>query len=170
MRRRGYLATIAFGIALIGGSPGPRARPVIVWNASASATIGLYRVVSTKTIRVGDLVIARPPLELASLFAERGYLPAGVPLLKRIAAMAGSVICRQGLDVSIDGRVIVRALANDRIGRLLPVWSGCWPLSTGEVFLLMADVPASLDGRYFGATPTSSIIGKAVPLWTWPAS
>ena len=27
-------------------------------------------------------------------------------------------------------------------------------------------VPDSLDGRYFGPLPASSIIGRAVPLWT----
>jgi len=28
------------------------------------------------------------------------------------------------------------------------------------------DVPDSLDGRYFGPIPTSSVIGRALPLWT----
>jgi type IV secretory pathway protease TraF len=27
-------------------------------------------------------------------------------------------------------------------------------------------VPDSLDGRYFGPIPTSSVIGRALPLWT----
>ena len=27
-------------------------------------------------------------------------------------------------------------------------------------------VPDSLDGRYFGALPVSSIVARAVPLWT----
>ena len=28
------------------------------------------------------------------------------------------------------------------------------------------DVPDSLDGRYFGPIPASSVIGRALPLWT----
>jgi type IV secretory pathway protease TraF len=31
---------------------------------------------------------------------------------------------------------------------------------------LNADVPTSLDGRYFGPLPLSSVIGRALPLWT----
>ena len=45
-------------------------------------------------------------------------------------------------------------------------WSGCRTLRDGELFVLNADVPASLDGRYFGPSLVSSVIGRAVPVWT----
>ena len=48
----------------------------------------------------------------------------------------------------------------------MPVWSGCRVLKDGEVFLL-ADHPKSFDGRYFGVTKTSRIIGVTRPLWTF---
>ena len=35
----------------------------------------------------------------------------------------------------------------------------------GEAFLLMAEAPASFDGRYFGVTKVSDIVGKAHLLW-----
>lgn len=29
------------------------------------------------------------------------------------------------------------------------------------------DEPANFDGRYFGILPMSSVMGRAVPLWTF---
>jgi type IV secretory pathway protease TraF len=40
------------------------------------------------------------------------------------------------------------------------------PLSGGEFFALNADISTSLDGRYFGPLPLSSVIGRAIPVWT----
>jgi type IV secretory pathway protease TraF len=59
------------------------------------------------------------------------------------------------------------ALDADAAGRPLATWTGCRLLPSDEVFLLMPDVPASLDGRYFGPLPRSAIIERLVPLWTW---
>ncbi len=62
--------------------------PSFVWNASASAPLGLYRVEQTKAaLGKGDLVLAWAPESAHRLAAERGYLPESVPLTKRIAAM-----------------------------------------------------------------------------------
>ena len=36
----------------------------------------------------------------------------------------------------------------------------------GEIFLMNPTVPDSLDGRYFGPLPVTSIVARAVPLWT----
>ncbi|MGK9235763.1 S26 family signal peptidase [Inquilinus limosus] len=140
--------------------------PPFVWNASASLPMGLYRVLAVDHLAVGDIVLARTPAALVPLFAKRGYLPAGVPLLKRVAALPGSTICRDGLRILIDGIAAGRALGRDRLGRTLPVWQGCRVLGDREVFLMNRGVPDSLDGRYFGPVPLGSIIGHAEPLWT----
>jgi len=161
-----FLLTIA-GIAALVGPRLIAARPIVVWNVTASAPIGLYRVVGSDDLRRGDLVLTSPPPTFVTLFAERGYVPAGVPLLKRVAALAGSTVCRQGRVVSVDGAAVAEALLTDAHGRALPIWNGCRPVGPDEVFLLVPEVPASLDGRYFGVLATSAIIGRAVPLWTW---
>ena len=142
-----------------------------MWNTTSSAPIGLYRVfpVGSAPLSNGELVLARPDTASARLYAQRGYLPLGVPLLKRIAAVVGEVVCEHNGALSIDGRHVADALAVDGAGRSLVAWNGCRPLCNGEIFLLMADVPTSLDGRYFGPTPIASVIGRAVPLWTPPA-
>jgi type IV secretory pathway protease TraF len=83
-----------------------------------------------------------------------------------VAATAGDVVCASGDALFIDGRLAAKRLASDRIGRPLPQWEGCETLGAGEVFLLMAYVPDSFDGRYFGVTERRNIIGRLVPLWT----
>jgi type IV secretory pathway protease TraF len=86
-----------------------------------------------------------------------------------VAAVPGQVVCRQGLELRVDGARIALARWRDRRGRELPDWQGCRPLGAREVFLL-APHPDSLDGRYFGPTPRRFVLGRAVPLATWSGS
>jgi conjugative transfer signal peptidase TraF len=171
-RLRNFLstpATIALcgavAILALGNTPSPR-RAFFVWNATASAPVGLYRVTHGRALSRGDLVLALPTPPLAAFADARGYLPRGVPLVKRIAAVAGDDVCARGNAVFIDGRLAAARLAADLEGRPLPAWSGCRTLRSGEVFLLMAKVRSSFDGRYFGPTQVSQIIGKLDPVWT----
>ncbi|AZG78399.1 MULTISPECIES: S26 family signal peptidase [Methylocystis] len=140
--------------------------PLVVWNASASVPIGLYAVQPIGDLAVTDLVVARPPAPLADWLTERHYLPKGAPLIKRVAALPGQKICRDGLAVSVDGIVMTQAREQDHADRPLPVWSGCFVLLPGEAFLLNWNEAASLDGRYFGAFPIEGVVGRAAPLWT----
>ena len=146
--------------------PSSPSRAIIVWNASASAPIGLYRVKQGRALARGALVLAVPAPALAAFAGARGYLPAGVPLVKRIAAVAGDDVCARGAALFINHRFAAARLASDRKGRALPAWSGCRALQSGEVFLLMANVRDSFDGRYFGPTRASQIVGVLEPLWT----
>ncbi|QTC90298.1 S26 family signal peptidase [Brevundimonas goettingensis] len=137
---------------------------LLVWNASASAPIGLYRVDPVSPARVGDRVVTDHPPQVADLLAMRGYLPLGVPLIKTVAAVAPARVCRSGETVSIDGTPVAEAKRADRLGRPLPAWSGCRILAADEVFLLTADVADSLDGRYFGPSAKRAIRGVAHPI------
>jgi type IV secretory pathway protease TraF len=65
-----------------------------------------------------------------------------------------------------NGRHVATAQPIDGRGRPITSWSGCRTLGDGELFALDADVPTSLDGRYSGPLPLSSVIGRALPLWT----
>ncbi|EZP68895.1 TraF peptidase, Serine peptidase, MEROPS family S26C precursor [Sphingomonas paucimobilis] len=138
---------------------------LLLWNASASAPIGLYRVNPIARPAVGDMVAVAPPPALARFMAERHYLLVGVPLLKHVAARPGALICRRDRAVTIDGRSVAVARASDSRGRPLPIWRGCRVLRSDELFLLNA-APDSLDGRYFGPIPAASLIGRATPILT----
>jgi conjugative transfer signal peptidase TraF len=146
---------------------GPKPAPSLVWNASESVPIGLYRVQPAGKLTVTDLVVAMPPEPLATFLAEGGYLPRGVPLIKRVLALPGQTVCREGLAIMVDGIEMAMARERDSRGRPLPVWQHCRVVAHGEVFLMNWDEPSSLDGRYFGALAASSIIGPAEPLWTF---
>ena len=80
-------ATLASGAgfaALFGAVALVSPQPRIVWNASPSMPLGLYRIHVGARPLAGDLVLIDPPEEVARLLAARAYLPHGVPLLKRV--------------------------------------------------------------------------------------
>ena len=170
-RRRGHcrpcvpLALAGLGLAALGFAVLAEPAPRLVWNATASAPVGLYWISRTAPAR-GDLVLAGLPPDARRLAADRGYLPAGVPLVKRLAAVSGDVVCAVGDAVFVNGRQAVTRRARDPSGRVLPRWTGCRTLAADELFLLMADVSGSFDGRYFGPVRRARIIGRLVPLWT----
>jgi len=164
MKRAAVLGWAGLALAALALGPVAARAPRLIWNASASLPIGLYRLEPTRAAAVGELVAYRPAPELSRVFAERGYLPDGVPLLKPVAATPPSVVCRQGLRIVIDGRTVAMALEKDRAGRLLPRWSGCITLGPEAVFLLAPDVPDALDGRYFGPIDRRDLLGRLVPI------
>jgi conjugative transfer signal peptidase TraF len=163
-RRMGALSVAALGVALT--AVPPLDPPLLIWNASASVPVGLYVVERPIGLRVADIVVVRPPEPLAEFLADRAYLPRGVPLLKHVSALAGQSVCRNSLAVTIDGAAIGDARERDIRGRPLPSWQGCRVVSADEVFLMNPRSADSFDGRYFGPLPASSVIGRAIPLWT----
>jgi conjugative transfer signal peptidase TraF len=166
MTRSATLITISIAIVAQAFSMWAKPAPRLLWNATASVPIGFYGIESIDQLAVTNLVVALPPNSLAAFLAERGYVPLGVPLIKRVLAIRGQSVCRNELVVSVDGIGMGMARARDRQGRPLPVWEGCRAIAHDEVFLMNWDEPASFDGRYFGPIPFRAIIGRAKPLWT----
>ena len=138
----------------------------LIWNATASAPIGFYTIETADTLDVPELVALMPPEPLERFMVERGYIGRGVPLLKRVLGLPGQRVCRSGATITVDNVEMGDALERDRMGRDLPVWQGCRIIRDGELFLMNGQVRDSLDGRYFGPVPASSIIGRALPFWT----
>ncbi len=158
------IATAAIGLGVMLGSAAFPPTPRLVWNASASAPIGLYAVSPGTLAEPGDMVIARLPAPYRRVAATRRYLPMNVPLVKRVSAAAGDEVCALGKEIFVNGRWIAERRLADGAGRPMPMWSGCVRLRGRQLFLLM-DAPASFDGRYFGVTEGDDIIGKARLLW-----
>jgi len=141
--------------------------PLYIWNASASVPIGLYRLRPADQFQVTELVAVQPPEPLATFLDLNGYLPIGVPMLKRILALPGQTVCRIGLTILVDDIAMGEARDRDGRGRPLPKWQGCRVVRDDELFLMNWQSVDSLDGRYFGFLPASAVIGRALPVWTW---
>lgn len=150
-------------VALL-GTIAVRPGPKLVWNATASMPIGLYVIGSTRDPALGDTVLARVPETWRTLADRRTYIPAGVPLIKRVAGVPGDRVCAWGPRISVNGRQLASRLAHDAQQRALPWWEGCLTLRDGAVFLLSPD-PSSFDGRYLGPTLRGDILGRARLVW-----
>jgi conjugative transfer signal peptidase TraF len=160
--RMATILTTFTAVALVLSTMG-EATPAYIWNVSKSVPVGLYQLQPIGRLAVTELVAVRPPEPLATFLDLNGYLPIGVPMLKRVLALPGQTVCRKGLTISVDGIDVGDALSRDSRGRPLPVWQGCHAV---ELFLMNWQSEDSLDGRNFGFVPNSSVIGKALPVWT----
>ncbi|MEQ1930137.1 MAG: S26 family signal peptidase [Parvularculaceae bacterium] len=156
----------AVSIAVLGLAMDHEFTPRFVWNASASAPIGLYAIKVGTRPRIGDFVLVEPEPGLEGFITERGYLPPKIPLIKRVAALPGDEVCRQNQAILVAKIHVADALFMDSVGRKMPVWSGCFTLKSDEMFLLNPH-EKSLDGRYFGATKSNDVVGVAVPIQVW---
>ncbi|WP_246892630.1 S26 family signal peptidase [Achromobacter xylosoxidans] len=163
----------AVGLAALAWASFVHPLPRLIYNPSDSVTVGWYRVDPLghgagslpRPLSVGSIVLTTLPPDAVALAAQRGYLPARVPLLKRVGAIAPQEVCIAGRIVRIDGVPSAAVLPADRWGRPLPSWQQCRRLEPGELFLLSMTNPASFDSRYFGPVSASAVIGVAHPVW-----
>lgn len=157
---------LAAGAALIGAlslATAGGARPLLLWNRTASEPEGLY-VSGAGSVSVGAL-IAFPAPSAAFPYADghMGYLRR-VPILKHVAAVSGDRVCTANDRLEINGRVRAPILRQDRRGTALPRWDGCRRLRDGEVFVFSDRIPNSFDSRYFGLVNRAEIVGVFRPL------
>ena len=102
LRARLVLAGLAAcGLAALAWAAFVQPPPRRVYNPSDSVAVGWYRVdpLDHRTssppspLSVGSIVLTRLPADVAALAAQRGYLPARIPLLKRVGAVAPQHVC-----------------------------------------------------------------------------
>lgn len=174
LRARIVLAGLsACGLAALAWASFVHPLPRLIYNPSDSVAVGWYRVDPLghgagslpRPLSVGSTVLTTLPPDAATLAAQRGYLPARVPLLKRVGAVAPQTVCVFDALVWIDGVPMAAVRPADRLGRPLPSWRQCRQLRPGELFLLSVTNPASFDSRYFGPVSASAVIGVAHPVW-----
>ncbi len=163
--RRVLLAVISAAAIVALTIPVTGSSAQFVWNLSPSAPRGLYRI-ERGGWSVGDRVAVLPSDNLGVDLAARGVLPNGKLLIKRVVASTEDRVCRQQLEVRINDRVVAQAKPMGSNGSRLPSWQGCTTLADGQVFLL-GDTAESYDGRYFGITYATNILGRAVDVVTF---
>jgi conjugative transfer signal peptidase TraF len=176
MSRRVLFAGMGIGLASLCApafmSISAHENVLVVYNPTDSVPRGWYRVGridNAVSLHVGSIVLARLPADAASFAKQRSYLPSGVPILKRVGAIAPQSVCVREQLVHIDGALVATARTHDGAHRPMQVWLQCRPLAEGELFLLSDTNPASFDSRYFGPIAASDVLGIARPLLTWSA-
>jgi conjugative transfer signal peptidase TraF len=142
--------------------------PLLVWNASPSVPIGLYRLTSRPS-QTAALAVIRLPEPLRILAETHGYLRKGALLIKPVVAGAGDTVCRHGALVTVNGRIMARARTIDSAGWSLPAWSGCFRLGANDILVLSSD-PDSFDSRYIGPIDRAHVVGFALPIWVRQAA
>jgi conjugative transfer signal peptidase TraF len=165
-RNRTLVMTVG-AVAILAGTIVAMPSPIYIWNSSESVPLGLYRMRTASNYYVTDLVAVQPPEQLATYLDRHGYLPTGVPMLKRVLALPGQTVCRTESTITVDGIEMGEARERGRRGQRLPVWEGCDVVGDGELFLMNWQAADSFDGRYFGMTPATAVIGRVLPVWTW---
>ncbi len=163
-RRGAILASVGLSAFMLTAVSVFETPSLLLYNQSPSAPIGVYWVDDSAKVYVGDLVAARVPEPLRSLFVERGYLAENVPVVKRVVASEGDHVCLRGGAIYLNSDRLAEPLETDSLGRPMPVWRGCRVLQRDEYFLAMTDILASLDSRYFGPVRGSELIGRARPI------
>jgi len=166
-RQIGLLLLVALGVGLTTAAFWQRPSSKIIYNPSMSAPRGWYVIKSATKMHRGDFALVQLPAPIARLADQRRYLPKTVPLLKNIGAVAGDRVCEQHGLVRINDVPIARSLARDGAGRALVAWTDCRQLNAHELFLLGTTSAASFDSRYYGPISVESVIGVAIPVWTW---
>jgi len=117
MRSRTATILMTFtAVALVLSTMG-EATPAYIWNASKSVPVGLYQLKPAGRLAVTELVAVRPPEPLATFLDLNGYLPIGVPMLKRVLALPGQTVCRKAASlralVSTNGADLVHVTVFD---------------------------------------------------------
>jgi conjugative transfer signal peptidase TraF len=154
------LALSAFAVATLAAKPLINPVPLFIWNASNSVPIGWY-FVSKRQPNLGEIAVIRPPEWVEIYASARGYLPLQTPLLKPVRAIKGSIVCRFGRYVFIDGKLVAKAKYLDTKHRMLPVWKGCRILKSDDIFVLGMHRD-SFDSRYLGPINRIQVLGTAV--------
>jgi type IV secretory pathway protease TraF len=140
--------------------------PPIIINETISMAKGTYvRTGDAQSLKRGDIIAMPMNASAESYLGEKLGYPKDTMLIKRVAGLSGDVMCRQGIEVSINTQTVYAA-PRDSGGNVLPPWSGCHVLLPNEVFLL-GDHASSFDSRYFGPVTKPELSGTYKAVMTW---
>jgi len=141
------------------------------FNVTESMPRGLYQTrARASEVRIGELVCFGSEHVKAPVEARR-YLGGRLPMLKVVAAVAGSIVELDAAtrELTIDGRAVPCSEIHDRdsAGTLVPRVRYPLVVPQGSVWLMSLH-PFGFDSRYFGPVAIEALVcSDARPLWTW---
>jgi conjugative transfer signal peptidase TraF len=134
-----------------------RTGDLVVYNHSRSIPVGLYVRIGVSPTGASIVTVRARDVALDEAVA-RGFDGQNDRFIKRVAALAGDIVCADGDVILINGRHAAERRRKNSTGSILPRWEGCIALSADELFLL-GDTPDSFDSRYWGPVRRSLIEG-----------
>ncbi|MEM8952069.1 MAG: S26 family signal peptidase [Pseudomonadota bacterium] len=159
-----FTATIT---VLVGMASLASETPWVLYPYTPSLPLGLY--VRTLDARaVGSIVAFRVPKAAIDYKHSIGeHVEPEFLFMKPVIAGPGDHVChREQGAVELNGQPIADLVAEDRLGRPLPVWQGCEFLGPDSYFTISDYVPNSFDSRHFGPIRAADILGIYRPLLT----
>ena len=141
--------------------------PTLLLNLTPSIPKGVYLVDPSNSLKKGEIVVFRPPMAVYRALGKRPWLNEEKFFIKPIAAVSGDEVCKLENSVVINQTTELSVLRTDSQGKLLPKFDGCKTIGAHEFLPISTYSSRSFDGRYFGPIPTSAILGKAIPVFTW---
>ena len=140
------------------------------FNITPSEPVGIYRLVPGGAER-GALVLLEQPHGLVSSTLRR-YIPAKLPLVKRVAAIPSDMVRINSDGVYVNGTRwpdSVPLFHDDEDRALHPYPFGAYRMAAGRLWV-MSNHPRGLDSRYFGPVPAASVISRLEPMLTWTSA
>jgi len=120
-------------------------------NRSASLPRGIY-LKTSRAIAKGSFVVFHPTAAQQPLVSK--YVK-NTPLMKRVVALPGQVY------------QLPPASDTDSKGRAVTPFSPKTGIVPSEQFVVIGDTKYSLDSRYLGFVPQSSIVDTIIPLFVF---
>ena len=136
-------------------------------NLTPSEPVGIYRLVTGGPERGALVWLKRPTGPRGSVLHR--YAPANIPLIKRVASVAGDAVQVEASGSRIGGTLWPDSAPLDRDagGRSLQHYPfGTYRVRAGQLWVL-SQHPSGIDSRYFGPVATSRVISRLVPVIVW---
>jgi signal peptidase I len=172
----GVLAFLAPVLGMVAAAGMAKAGYTMTANLTPSVPTGLYLADHhVGTLTRGQIVAFLPHNAAARYGVERGWIKPGGSYIKRVAALAGDLVC---VDAALTVTTVEEGSAGtvkrigpvarvDRSGRPLPhELQGCHRVPAGSFLPVGDGLPNSFDGRYFGFVSVSAVQARLTPLWT----
>ena len=136
----------------------------VIKQFTPSMPEGYYLTYYTQNITRDDDVLFKPNEHIQQFIVDHGWLPKGVPLLKRIVGIPGDKLCIKQRKVAINNKTIAIIKHKDSQGNPLPVFQFCGVIARNQYFVQGIANDHSFDSRYYGLISSNQIISKAIKL------